>query len=404
MHRPNEPEQVDASAAPQIEPADHSAGYDGAREGKAWGRPFVAIDKFWTRFEVVLCTIVLLSEVVALTVWVGLKGLSTGPGGSLAGIVLRAIITATVLGSIAYVATAKARPVIRSTVSLSAVLLGFALARAWASAGVDWASNMLNWYQQASTLTLVGGLRGVGTRLTLLLALLGGSLATAAGKHITIDLVTRFVRPAVRTAMAVSTWLISAVVCFCLCWGYFDHIAIENFEAKLDAPAGEKIKAVGHGISEYAYATKNQMKLDMMTWGFPGPMAARGRPVTNVRNLASPFWRSAIASPERRCIVPVTRFCEWTGDKGSKRKVWFGMHEQTDPLFAFAGIWRPGEGGPFMAFLTCEANQTVGAVHPKAMPVMLRPADIGRWLDSEREQACALAVPFEDADMRVIDQ
>jgi TRAP-type C4-dicarboxylate transport system permease small subunit len=266
VHRPNEPEQVDASAAPQIEPADHSAGYDGAREGKAWGRPFVAIDKFWTKFEVVLCTIVLLSEVVALTVWVGLKGLSTGPGGSLAGIVLRAIIGATVLGSIAYMATARQRPVIRSTVSLSAVLLGFALSRAWASAGVDWASNMLNWYQQASTLTLVGGLRGVGTRLTLLLALLGGSLATAAGKHITIDLVTRFVRPGVRTAMAVSTWLISAVVCFCLCWGYFDHIAIENFEAKLDAPAGEKIKAVGHGIGEYAYATKNQMKLDMMTF------------------------------------------------------------------------------------------------------------------------------------------
>jgi putative SOS response-associated peptidase YedK len=147
-----------------------------------------------------------------------------------------------------------------------------------------------------------------------------------------------------------------------------------------------------------------RLRLEMMSWGFPGPMAAKGRPVTNVRNLASPFWRSAIASPERRCIVPVTRFCEWTGDKGSKRKVWFGMHEQADPLFAFAGIWRPGEGGPFMAFLTCEANQTVGAVHPKAMPVMLRPADIGRWLDSEREQACALAVPFEDADMRVIDQ
>jgi putative SOS response-associated peptidase YedK len=145
------------------------------------------------------------------------------------------------------------------------------------------------------------------------------------------------------------------------------------------------------------------LRLEMMSWGFPGPMAAKGRPVTNVRNLTSPFWRSAIASPERRCIVPVTRFCEWTGDKGSKRKVWFGMHEQADPLFAFAGIWRPGEGGPFMAFLTCEANQTVGAVHPKAMPVMLRPADIGRWLDSEREQACALAVPFKDAEMRVID-
>lgn len=56
-----------------------------------------------------------------------------------------------------------------------------------------------------------------------------------------------------------------------------------------------------------------------------------------------------------------------------------------------------------MAFLTCAPNQTVGAVHPKAMPVMLRGSDIGRWLDSAREQACALAVPFEDADMRILE-
>jgi hypothetical protein len=266
VHRPNEPEQLDASAAPQIQPSDHSPGYDGAREGKAWGRPFVAIDKFWTRFEVVLCTIVLLSEVFALTLWVGLKGISTGPGGSLAGIVLRAIIGATVLGSITYTVTARQKPNVRHTATVSAVLIGFALSRAWASVGVDWASNMLNWYQQASTLTMVGGLRGVGTRLTLLLALLGGSLATAAGKHITIDLVTRFVSAGTRSAMAIGTWMLSGVICFCLAWGYFDHIAIENFEAKLDASASEKVGAVAHGIGEYAYATKNQMKLDVMTF------------------------------------------------------------------------------------------------------------------------------------------
>jgi len=145
------------------------------------------------------------------------------------------------------------------------------------------------------------------------------------------------------------------------------------------------------------------LKLDMMTWGFPGPAAAKGRRVTNVRNLASPFWRSAIAMPERRCIVPVTRFCEWTGEVGSKRKVWFGLREESDPVFAFAGIWRPGEGGPFMAFLTCDANQLVGAIHPKAMPVMLRSSDVARWLDGNAEDACALAVPFEDSEMRVID-
>ena len=143
------------------------------------------------------------------------------------------------------------------------------------------------------------------------------------------------------------------------------------------------------------------LKLDMMKWGFPGPQAAGGRPVTNVRNLESGFWRNALTDPRRRCIVPVTSFCEWTGEVGRKTKVWFGLTEEQHPLFAFAGIWRPGEGGPFMAFLTCEANSIVGAVHPKAMPVMLRPGDdVGRWLDSERADACAVARPFEDTAMR----
>ena len=151
-------------------------------------------------------------------------------------------------------------------------------------------------------------------------------------------------------------------------------------------------------------ASDGRLKLETMTWGFPGPAAAKGRPVTNVRNLDSPFWRSALSNRGRRCIVPVTSFCEWTAepDPETKRKakVWFGLHQAEDPLFAFAGIWRPGEGGPFMAFLTCDSNAVVGAVHPKAMPVMLRASHAMHWLDHEREQACALAVPFPDDDMR----
>jgi putative SOS response-associated peptidase YedK len=151
--------------------------------------------------------------------------------------------------------------------------------------------------------------------------------------------------------------------------------------------------------------TEGGLKLDHMKWGFPGPQVAGGRPVTNVRNLNSEFWRSALGDPNRRCIVPVTSFCEWTAeaDPETKRKAkaWFGLTEEQHPLFAFAGIWRPGEGGPFMAFLTCAANEIVGAVHPKAMPVMLRPGeDVERWLTSERVNACALAMPFADTAMR----
>jgi putative SOS response-associated peptidase YedK len=147
-----------------------------------------------------------------------------------------------------------------------------------------------------------------------------------------------------------------------------------------------------------------ELTLDVMTWGFPGPQAAGGRPVTNVRNLVSPFWRSALKEPARRCLVPVSRFCEWTAEPDPetkrKRKVWFGHNEH--PVFAFAGIWRPGEETPFMAFLTCPPNETVGAVHPKAMPVMLDPSDFDRWLTDPHESACELATPYADVRMSIV--
>lgn len=160
----------------------------------------------------------------------------------------------------------------------------------------------------------------------------------------------------------------------------------------------------GHKAPVLVRSEEGGLKLDWMKWGFPGPPAAGARPVTNVRNLASPFWRSALDNPARRCVVPVTSFCEWTAEPdpltGRKSKVWFGLNQAQPPLFAFAGIWRPGEEVPFMAFLTCAANATVGAVHPKAMPVMLRPQDAAIWLGSPRADACALAKPFDDAAMQ----
>ena len=58
------------------------------------------------------------------------------------------------------------------------------------------------------------------------------------------------------------------------------------------------------------------LKLEIMEWGFPGPAAAKGRPVTNIRNLASPFWRSALSRPGCRCIVPVTRVLRMERQEG----------------------------------------------------------------------------------------
>ena len=139
--------------------------------------------------------------------------------------------------------------------------------------------------------------------------------------------------------------------------------------------------------------------LDVMIWGFP-PSAAARAPVTNVRNLASPFWRGALARPDRRCLVPVTDFCEWEGEAGAKVARWFSVPSR--PIFAFAGIWRPVDSGAAFAFLTCGPNSIVGPVHPKAMPVILQEDDYAAWLRGSYEEVCALAAPFPSQLMAMV--
>ena len=77
--------------------------------------------------------------------------------------------------------------------------------------------------------------------------------------------------------------------------------------------------------------------LTMMCWGFPPPPTAKPRPVTNIRNVKSSYWRNWL-KPEFRCLVPATSFCEWT-DKRPKIPHWFALDDMR-PAFAFAGLWR----------------------------------------------------------------
>lgn len=156
----------------------------------------------------------------------------------------------------------------------------------------------------------------------------------------------------------------------------------------------------GHVVREY----DGQRLLSAMNWGFP----FQGKPVTNVRNYTSPFWRSALQNPGRRCLVPVTEFQEWSvapmADTGKKKAFWFTVPSQ--PVFAFAGIWRPTDGAPVFSFLTCgydgdPANHVVGAIHPKACPVILHPEDYDRWLHTDLDDAISLASPYPSQLMAV---
>ncbi|MBP9111360.1 MAG: TRAP transporter small permease [Polyangiaceae bacterium] len=245
----------------------------------AWGAPLARFDKWWTNVEAKLCAAVLLLEVVALCFWIILKGLSVelGHGGAgstdKSGLVLRSLLGVVALGYAAHRVTApkslqptEAEETKHRYGVIAGIVLGAISGRLWANSGGVYFANWLNWLQSASTLTLVGGLRGVATRLTLWLALLGASLATAQGKHINIDVVMRSLSPKMRVPAAVLGWVMAAIMCVAAALGFADHIAVSEFKAPSAGSFGEKTSLVLHEVSNDMFLLRKQITLDFKTF------------------------------------------------------------------------------------------------------------------------------------------
>jgi TRAP-type C4-dicarboxylate transport system permease small subunit len=233
---------------------------------------------------------VLLAEIAALCSWIALKGLSSeySPGGGdVSGLVFRSLITCVLFGFVAHKATkpkndSAAEETKHAWIVTTAVFLGLFAGRFWVTVGVEYTSNLLNWLQNASLLMLVGGLRGLGTRFTLWLALLGASIATAKGKHINVDVVMRFLTPKLRMPIAVLGWLAAATMCLAGVVGFADHIAIESFKAPAtqpctgaaadgattqggdcDVPFGVKLGIVEKAVGDDFFLMGRQVSLDV---------------------------------------------------------------------------------------------------------------------------------------------
>ena len=141
-----------------------------------------------------------------------------------------------------------------------------------------------------------------------------------------------------------------------------------------------------------------------MAWDVLGGQAAW--PMTNVRNLALPQWRRLAAEPHNRCLMPLTEFCERTPEKHQvgegkplKGEMWFAVPEQ--PIFAIAGFWQRTVKGQGCTMVTCDPNELVAPIHPKAMITILHEADWDRWLTGSYEEAVALQRPYP-ADKMVV--
>ncbi|WP_166418852.1 SOS response-associated peptidase [Cochlodiniinecator piscidefendens] len=147
----------------------------------------------------------------------------------------------------------------------------------------------------------------------------------------------------------------------------------------------------------------NDRRLISMRWGFipdwyqsptDGPLLINARSETLAEK---PAFRQACR--QRRCLIPITGYYEWTKDTAGQRLPWYFSSVDRAPL-VLGGIWQEwGADDPIKTctIVTTPANDVVSNVFHR-MPVLLKPEDYALWLGEKGKGAARLmrAAP-EDA-------
>jgi TRAP-type C4-dicarboxylate transport system permease small subunit len=290
-------EPDDANDADDAAPAPPKAARTAKppREPAAWVKPVITVDKWWTWFEERLLVVVVLGLMTVMAFWVLLKGLQEPvEAQSNAGVVLRGIVGVMVLGPGLWWLTKKLDwPVARRRVAaVAGIVVGAAIAPLWRAIGVEYFGHMLNWLQEGSSLTMFGQLRGVSTRLTVLLAMIGASLAAATGKHINIDAFLRFVPKSLKLPSFIGASLATVIVCFVAAWGFFENISINNFGAQREWTPGQKFEHVEKHVAQDLFLWRQQVKFDLQAL----PVVLGGGRWDDEKRLNGRQWNEIVES------------------------------------------------------------------------------------------------------------
>lgn len=68
--------------------------------------------------------------------------------------------------------------------------------------------------------------------------------------------------------------------------------------------------------------------------------------------------------------------------------MWFDVVDQ--PVFVVAGFWQVTAQGPGFTMATCDPNELLALIHPKAMITILNPEDHERWLSGSYDDVVEL--------------
>jgi TRAP-type C4-dicarboxylate transport system permease small subunit len=258
----------------------------GLPTGAAWGLPLARFEKRWTWLEVRLLFAALGALVTVLSFWVCMRGMKEPlEAEEAAGTLFRALVGAAVLGGVARFATrGRMGEHARNYVTVAAVAVGLLTAKTWRGVGIQYFGGWLDWLQEGSSITLMGGLAGISTRLTMAVALLGASLASASAAHINIDVVVRFVNHAWRRRLHLAGTFAAATVCLCASYGFMDFIAVSGFRANAELGFGGKMGHVAHTVGEHWFVLRKQLAFDLggfanvvvgKRWDAPGRLDGR---------------------------------------------------------------------------------------------------------------------------------